>query len=351
MYISLCDQEKMLKFQADQRTVCWIATYHIATAVAWQANVSHPVSVCITVILLMYLSFAGACITHNSMHCRTFTHDTLETLWRHSLSLTYGHPVCTFVPGHNKSHHVHTQSTKDPMRTSKLRYKWNWLNVLLFQPTVAADVFKMDMRYLALKRHTGEAYYGQSVREWIVLVLTQVALLCLNPTKFMAYVWLPHIFAQWAIVTMNLLQHDGCETDEACILNGSRNFIGPITNYLTFNNGYHTIHHIHPTLHWSQLPKAHTYFVEAKCHPNLNQKCMARYIYTAFIYPGKRVDYYGEPVILPENEKDEDWTIDHAPDGVTLKDYDFGWQDCLWALPWLPCKLLCPTSSVLTHAN
>ena len=38
------------------------------------------------------------------------------------------------------------------MRTSKLRYKWNFLNGLMFQPTVAWDVFKMDMRYLSLKR-------------------------------------------------------------------------------------------------------------------------------------------------------------------------------------------------------
>jgi len=37
------------------------------------------------------------------------------------------------------------------MRTSKLRFKWNFLNGLLFQPTVAWDVFKMDMRYLSLK--------------------------------------------------------------------------------------------------------------------------------------------------------------------------------------------------------
>ena len=48
-------------------------------------------------------------------------------------------------------HFRYTQTRMDPMRTSKLRYQWNFLNGLLFQPTVAFDVFKMDMRYLSLK--------------------------------------------------------------------------------------------------------------------------------------------------------------------------------------------------------
>ena len=37
------------------------------------------------------------------------------------------------------------------MRTTKLRYKSNLMNGIMFQPTVAWDVFKMDIRYLSLK--------------------------------------------------------------------------------------------------------------------------------------------------------------------------------------------------------
>jgi len=39
--------------------------------------------------------------------------------------------------------------------------------------------------------------------------------------------------------------------------NGARNFVGPVVNFLTFNNGYHTIHHMHPTMHWSRLAGVH----------------------------------------------------------------------------------------------
>lgn len=46
----------------------------------------------------------------------------------------------------------------------------------------------------------------------------------------------------------------GAHSVEVKNWNGARNFVGPVINYLTFNNGYHTIHHMYPTMHWSRLP-------------------------------------------------------------------------------------------------
>lgn len=43
--------------------------------------------------------------------------------------------------------------------------------------------------------------------------VTQSALMILNWRKFLLYVWLPHFFAQWGIVSMNMLQHDGCDVN------------------------------------------------------------------------------------------------------------------------------------------
>ena len=44
------------------------------------------------------------------------------------------------------------------------------------------------------------------------------------------------------------------------------------------------------------------------------------YAYRAFVCPGKRVDYLEEAVKLGSVEKDEDWTVFHAPEGVQLDD-------------------------------
>lgn len=41
-------------------------------------------------------------------------------------------------------------------------------------------------------------------------------------------------------------------------------------NVLLFNNGYHTVHHDRPGLHWSQLPAKHTE-IQHKLNPALTE--------------------------------------------------------------------------------
>ena len=64
------------------------------------------------------------------------------------------------------------------MRTSKLRYKWNFLNGLMFQPTVAWDVFKMDMRYLSLKKLQVQPHVSRSRSKLLCASHVTAELLC-----------------------------------------------------------------------------------------------------------------------------------------------------------------------------
>ena len=36
----------------------------------------------------------------------------------------------SYIPGHNLSHHKYLQTRKDIMRTSKMKYRWQSLNLL-----------------------------------------------------------------------------------------------------------------------------------------------------------------------------------------------------------------------------
>lgn len=180
-----------------------------------------------------------------------------------------------------------------------------------------------------------------------VLCTTLTVLIHQNPRKFFLYFIIPHLFAQWGIVSMNVLQHDGCDivpADDTTNPNTARNFVGSWLNFLTMNNGYHAIHHRHPTMHWSKYPDAHEVHLhiharthvscvfgssdermvvrmlccdavqrelKGKIHPNLDQANMATYMFRTFVYPGKRVMYTGEPVDMnaPEMQPvpDTDW--------------------------------------------
>jgi len=293
--------------------------YFVLSGVAWQVHATimlYPVCLLCTVGVLCYYSFAGAVITHNSMHVRCFENTLCEVIWCHLLSLSYGHPVSTFVPGHNIGHHRYTQTTNDPMRTSKVRFRWHLLNLLLFQPSVAWDVLVLDTRYMCVMRTQSDPFFARCCQQWFVLGGVQVVLLYWSWQRFLLYVWLPHACAQWAIVTMNMLQHDGCDptppfdAHTRYNYNGARNFVGPVINFLTFNNGYHTIHHLHPTMHWSRLAREHAVQVRGHTHPGLEQQCMARYIFRTFIYPGLRVDFRGKRIEFGQDTepRDTDWT-------------------------------------------
>src|SRR5690606_19034545 len=114
-----------------------------------------------------------------------------------------------------------------------------------------------------------------------------------------------HQYAAWGIVTMNVLQHDGC--DERSEWNHSRNFVGRLVNFWTFNNGFHTIHHMPPVLHWSLLPEAHAREVAPHIHPILEQRSLIAYIVRTFLVPGRRVTYEGVPFRPAPPGPDENW--------------------------------------------
>ena len=106
----------------------------------------------------------------------------------------------------------------------------------------------------------------------------------------------------------NYFQHDGC--DETHEFNHSRNFTGSWFNWFMFNNGYHGAHHMKPNLHWSLLPEFHAIHLRPFIHPNLDRDDFVNYLIQTHIYPAKRIDYLGNPIVLRPLTKDIDWVND-----------------------------------------
>ncbi len=295
----------MLRYRADVRTLLFVATYFGLVAAQW---VLSPMSWALAVplyILTCWFSFFGAVATHNAIHSPVFKSRGVNRVFQIILTMTYGNPVSSFVPGHNLSHHKHTQSRRDVMRTTKVRYRWNLLNGLLFIAHVAPSIMRGDNRYLKAMRQRNPAWARQFMIEFVILHAAYLGLAILDWKKALIFVFLPHKYAAWGIITMNLLQHDGC--DQESEYNHSRNFVGKAVNWFTYNNGFHTIHHMEPGLHWSLLPAEHAKRVAPFIHPNLDQPSLLAYLWRTYFSPGKRVVYTGEPLVLPEEGPDEEW--------------------------------------------
>jgi len=334
-----------LRYQEDRRTLGFVATYMSLVAVGWVMWDSMPLGLrAVWVGATCVFSFFCAVITHNTIHVAVFKKRSWNRLWQYIISVCYGHPVSAFVPGHNLSHHLHTQSRRDVMRSTKVNFRWNLLNQLLFMPVLSGSISNADFQYARAMRTERPKWFAQWVREWVFFLAVLGTLLVVDlgnvPAgtwpgsitevpgsivaffvgiqKFMLLAMIPHLYAAWGIIGINFIQHDG--TDQSHKYNHARNFVGTFVNWWTFNNGFHGIHHKYPGLHWSRAPEAHAREIAPHIHPNLDQTSLIAYLWRAYGWPGERVMYDGSPYVMPEEGPDEEWIPGKGdtPENVSL---------------------------------
>lgn len=191
-------QSYFLRYSADRRTLLFVATYF--AVIAWVYASSMPVWAwfCICPPLAL-LSFFCAVISHNTIHAPVFRARSLNRFFQVAISLTYGHPVSMFVPGHNLSHHKYLQTARDRMRTEKMRFRWNFLNQLLFNFYVGGAIFRDNAEWARRMRTERPKWFRQFVLEMVVFVAFMTTLALLDWRKFLVIVVIPHQYAVWGI--------------------------------------------------------------------------------------------------------------------------------------------------------
>ncbi|CAD7937882.1 unnamed protein product [Amoebophrya sp. A25] len=360
-------------------------------------------------------AFFSATIVHNCIHFAQFRNYHVNTLWNIVLTHTYGHPVSTLIPGHNLSHHKYVQTPKDIMRTTRMQWRWNLINCLMFAPSIAWNTAQQDAKYFKVAYEKGNVWMFYRMRiEQISYYPLQVYLAYCH---FYAWWWVilvPQLWAKLALITMNMLQHDGClvlrelgETPDPYIAIGSqtvvkapgesgfqaetifdasakklkpriiargaaaddtsedaaveddtdstsaseekgdassnlantekttaenddslwdpdynfaRDFVGPWINFFTCNNGYHTAHHLRPSMHWTRYPDLSRKLVEKQQHPALRVENLPWYAFRCFAL-GKRITWDGRPYFPNEANYDMDWVdvfFGHVSNAATI---------------------------------
>jgi fatty acid desaturase len=188
------------------------------------------------------------------------------------------------------------------VRTTKVHYRWNLLNGLLFFWHIVLTGSDDEKLYFAAQARKNRPIAKQRRIEQIIVFGTTLILILLNWRRWIWFALLPQFYAKYCILSLNLLQHDGCDITSK--YNFARNFTGSILNYLCFNNGYHTVHHLYPGLHWSVLPQKHKELLGPHIAPSLEDP------WRTFVWPGIRLDWQGRPLVITQEEKgmkDEPW--------------------------------------------
>jgi len=291
-----------LKHKADLRSMGIVLFTLALLAYRWNTyrRDEHLLKYCAYTVLSCLFCWYSATVVHNSIHFPIFHGGLAEganPYWHLFLSAAYGYPVSTLVPGHNLSHHKYTQGEKDCIRTTQMKWSYNLINLATFVLTIGPAIMEQDASYFASIREKGLPLWNQVIFEAAWLILHQGFLMWLNLHTWWWVICIPQLFGKFGIISINLMQHDGCTTPEEDIYNFSRNFVDWKLNWFTCNNGYHTIHHLMPTTHWSEYPRLHheKLVASGKMHPGCDVDSLCWFIIKTFFLPGGRLTYDGKP--------------------------------------------------------
>jgi beta-carotene hydroxylase len=240
-----------LRYAADIRALGFLSLQTVLMAILWVGWVHSW----ILLYVVGWLAVSAANVKHNHMHKRTFRSAWLNIGLDHWVGLLTGTTATSIISEHNQRHHGHSNSEDDFVRASLVGYRSQWLNVLCFFPKAIYELYVRKPLDFPIWWRCHRRLFWRALAEQMTLWGAFGVLLYLNWRATLLCFLLPWIFGQWWLITFNLLHHQALDQDDPW--QNSRNLVNHWTNYLFFNAGYHTAHHLRPTLHWSELPAFH----------------------------------------------------------------------------------------------
>ena len=265
----------MLKHVADLKTLLYLALTTSLFFIQWNTGFYWPVY-----ILALYFAIAVAVIAHNHNHVPMWKSSLLNHVMDNWITLLYGFPAFAWTPTHNKNHHKFNNREGDYTITYRFSERNNLLTLLTY-PSISSYFQQSPvmghLRHLyANKRNK----FYLALLQYITLGLFIGITLWLDWRKSLLYVVIPQQVALFTVMIFNYIQH--VHADEESKYDHSRNFVSRFTNFMMFNNGYHTAHHNKASLHWSQLPQAHADIAHLIA-PQLNQKVILVYLFRTYL--------------------------------------------------------------------
>jgi beta-carotene hydroxylase len=252
-----------LRYSADLRAFGFLSLQTALMAALWTGYLHSWLAL----YVVCWLAVSAANVKHNHMHKRTFRAGWPNLLLDHWLGLMTGTTATSIISEHNQRHHGHSNSEDDFVRASLVAHRSQWLNVACYFPKVMYELYLRKPLDFPIWWRSNRGLFWRALAEQATLWGTFATLMVLNWRATLLFVALPWLFGQWWLITFNLLHHQALDQDDPW--QNSRNLVNHWTNYLFFNVGYHTAHHLRPTLHWSELPAFHQRHVAPRIDPRL----------------------------------------------------------------------------------
>lgn len=273
--------EAMLKNNKDIKSLIYIVITTSLFLFLWtQGKAMSNGLFTVLYIWFLFMSISVAVMAHNHNHLPMWKSKIMNILTDNWLTVFYGFPVFAWIPTHNANHHKFVNKEPDYTRTWRFTERNNLFTVLtypsvsgFFQQSVVMNHFKETF-----SRNKNKFFlYGL---QFVVLISWIVGAFVIGGwEKALVYVVLPQQLSLFSVLLFNYVQH--VHADEETKYNSSRNFTG-ILNFLLFNNGLHTIHHIHPTIHWSETPQEHAK-IEHLIDDSLIESSFWYFLYKSYI--------------------------------------------------------------------
>ncbi|MDH3596523.1 MAG: fatty acid desaturase [Rhodospirillales bacterium] len=250
----------MLRHTADLRTLIYLGFMVAVFAVLWvfgfDSDGTLDAGLCAPLLtLLCLLAVADAVISHNHNHVPIFRSRWANLLVGCVISFFYGFPSFCWIPTHNQNHHALNNRPGDYSITTRPRRRVGLVGALLYPTVTSLTQARLIGPFLGRCRRRNRALFRRALVEYVVFYGVMIALFVIDWRKALLFAVLPQQVSMFFIQHFNYLQH--IETDSDSEFAHSRNFTGWFLNLCLFNNGYHTVHHQKPGLHWSLTPRAH----------------------------------------------------------------------------------------------
>jgi len=228
-----------------------------------------------------YMGIATSVMSHNHNHLGMWKSKALNVFQNYWITLFYGFPTFAWIPTHNQNHHKFNNREGDDTKTWRFSEK-NTLLTMLTYPTISAFYQQKPVAgYLkGLWAKKDKRRFIQAAGQYVALALFIGTALFLDWKKALLFIVIPQQVGLFAVLVFNYLQH--VHADELSEWNHSRNITGFWLNALLFNNGFHTVHHMQPGLHWSKTRAAHEK-VAHNIDPVLEEKTVAWMLLRMFI--------------------------------------------------------------------